>query len=238
MSDEIELEIEIIDDLLDTCAEILFRYKDPVHWDTLFKELVERGLAEVGAIGEQRIYNKIYSDIRRNGQMSRFRKTGRAMFCISQNFDPEKHVLSAPNKSKHNPKGESYIRPAVPRVCGRCKHIEYSGIQELHMRDGVCGEFALSGRVGVQSTETGCTYWDRMSDDERRRVHARSNELHILVLGINIAVQRQGKRGAGGSVQMDVNNIRSGSGSTVKAPRSRVKDGPVVMVTIPAPPKG
>lgn len=228
--------ITVIEDPLDVIAHILYQFHAPVHWDILFNGLVARGIAQIDGTPEtqkkeeQRIYNYIYQDIRKNGEMSRFRKCGRAMFIIADHFNPTLDKLSTPNKTKNNPEQEIVMLPAVRKVCGTCRHIEYNGIQEASLTDGVCGEYAVSGRVGVHDQERACDLWQRKTKDQVMKQRERQLVLRVFISQLN----REAHKFAGG--------MRLPVGKVAKKPMTPAEKAAAqapkfVTVTLPPAPK-
>jgi hypothetical protein len=181
--------------LLQAAYEVLKEAGTEMHYRVILAKLAERGYDVSDQATIDALYNGIYNSIRKDGEHSRFRRVGRALFCASETFDPGRMKLATPNSSKNNPDREVIPLARGPRVCGLCKFIEFNGIQEAHMQSGTCGKFCESGRVGVQSTEAGCELWSRQSKSHEYNNHVRAIELKALVGEINRKVQNARRRG-------------------------------------------
>ena len=183
----------LLEFLAEAAYEILKR-EGQLHYREILKKLEEGeyDVSEQATIDG--LYNFIYNEIRKQGEHSRFKRVGRAIFCASDTFDPATMREAKPNKSKLNPERELRVIKVGPRICGNCTFIEFSGIQEATLRDGVCSRYTESGRVGVHTSEEGCPLWRRMSDHVRHGYRLRQIELQSLVKELNIAVQKKGAK--------------------------------------------
>lgn len=56
-----------------------------------------------------------------------------------------------------------YVAPKAPvdQTCGNCKHIKYSGINEIKMISGQCSRYKETGVLCVMSKQSAsdCPYW-------------------------------------------------------------------------------
>jgi hypothetical protein len=182
-------------DICKAAFKVLADAGSPMHYRQVLAKLKEEGWPVDLANPDHKpaidlLYNEIYGDIRKNGEHAHFRRTGRAMFCAAQVFDPKTMTVATPNATKRNPDREVEVLPPVPRTCGNCRHIEYRGIKEVTLDSGVCARYNDTGRVGVQSIEQGCEHWSRRSDYQRKADRDRRADLLVEVMVINVKAQR------------------------------------------------
>lgn len=50
-------------------------------------------------------------------------------------------------------------RAPIAQLCGTCKHIKYSGVNEITLKVGQCGKYRESGVLVVMSSREGCPCW-------------------------------------------------------------------------------
>lgn len=177
-------------DVTDDIYEVLLAHGAPMHFQELFSALIERGVANRGKSEDTRIYNAIYQDMKKNGENSRFRKAGRAMFVAFEQFKPGEHIPPPPNKTKENPQGVVRSLPRVPQLCGNCKFIEFTGVRAVTLSSGDCARYAESGRLCVQCREGGCPLWERRPANLVQRDNNERKRLKILLDAIGPLAQR------------------------------------------------
>lgn len=172
--------------------QILVRAGKPLHYrHEVLKILREEYQYELTQADIDATYNAMYNDIRKNGEHARFKRVGRAVFVAIGDFNPGTMEVAKPNRSKWNPEGQHLVVKQTPKICGRCRFIEFTGVQEATLANGTCSQYADSGRVGVQSGEDGCPLWQKRSEYVRNKEHIRQIELRAYVSGINRKIQRE-----------------------------------------------
>ena len=183
------------DEILSAVYRLLAEAGKPLHYKTqIFPAMVAQQLVTNDFTGESFLYNLIYGDIRKQGENSRFRRSGRGYVVATEDYDPGAHAPAQGNKTTANPNGRVNLAPAVQRICGTCTHICFTGTQELALEFGDCNRYPDSGRPRVGSLQHGCDLWQRRSASDTEKIKARRDELRVLVMGVNMVAQRQTKR--------------------------------------------
>ena len=187
-----------------TAAETaLTQIGKPLHYAELSEEMILLGWEPQGKTDPgYLVYSYIYRDIREKSEASKFRFLRRGVFALAVqrgsiaealNQRPNPMTLSDTVKTGRlvTPVSKARAEQAkLTRTCGNCVSIEFTGVQEVARKSGVCGAFEASGRLGVQSCEDGCPLWKARSAATRAADKATSDKLRVLVAAVNHCAHR------------------------------------------------
>jgi len=190
---------EVTEDVLVVVQRYLAEH-GPTHFLTIFDYLYQM---EVVSSLDRRIqdatYNYIYNHIKKNGDNSPFRRCGRGVFCLADNFDPATAPpLNRNNKAEERRRKQMYEGKVVPHICGFCKYLERQGMQEVSLKNGTCGRYEISLRDFVQNDTPACIAWRQRSNISIAREQKRAAHLYQVIQEMNLTVT--GRRRAGGKV--------------------------------------
>lgn len=162
---------------------------EPVHYRMLTDAVQESGAFDLAAEyvrPSDSIYSMLHSDIRRNGDGSKFRFLGNGIFCAAGMTAGAKEVEVEPTARTRR---TELIAPPDGADCQSCGNFSLVGVQLVTGTMGSCGCEAAA-RYYVKPHEPHCSHWCRRtwSQDEK----ARKEQVGAMELfrAVNIAMGR------------------------------------------------
>jgi hypothetical protein len=101
-------------------------------------------------------------------------------------------VSKGPEKEPKQPK---VVKPKKPkkipleRVCSNCKHIRYTGVNQVTQQWGQCQKYKLSGVLAVGHTTEACPFFSERSRDKLANEHQRQ-----VIMSEKLATVKIGNR--------------------------------------------
>lgn len=186
-----------LEKVLDQAHALLLSRGEAMHRQQISEALAPQFGADVLEV-RKLVYKGVESEIRRLGKNSRFDHAGRALYVASECYDPSKHK-AAENQTKCSDerafkKRERAAKAALPRICGNCHHIEFTGPHIIQLESGTCKAAPESGRWYPRSCEDDCELWKARSRAQRQADRIEQAEANALITSINLGLPTRRKR--------------------------------------------
>lgn len=184
--------------VLIACKTLLDMSDTPLHYKMITEIIVEAGMIEpYGKEGafDQIVYSTMHNQFKKDGINSGIVFMGNGMFCSAKLDAVEYLELPTPSNNNHHQrrKAEREAMAAesneqkVARLeqsgakCLMCRHISFTGPDELTMKRGSCGH-EESGRNFVKASENACIHFTRVGQQTLLSREKRKHELNMKLM--------------------------------------------------------
>jgi len=170
----------------------------PLHSSELAKRMEAAGWpAKQYAKPAHVVYTTLFGQIGRHGDTSLFRFLGAGTFVAADTLT-KTHVDTKPvpppknQKKLATPRSTETPTQEVPAdaTCIGCKFIEFTGINELTLRQGVCGRYDASGRMAVYPKTPACQNFQPATGWQKEKRRREQGLIRLKVLTFNLQCSR------------------------------------------------